>query len=262
MSFILNLPCLKRLVFFLLLLLQVVYHANAQERTLDGVVFDRDSKQRVTRVYIYNLRQHKGFYNNIKGEFVTKAAPGDTLVAATEGYAVDTLTVRSQPTLVFYLKRTSIRLREVVITDTIRNPAERLKRIKEQYRDIYRKGDPQDLLSAGGSNGLGGAGLGIDALYSLLSKEGKNARYLQEIIERDYRDMMINYRYTRTLVKSATGISDEKLDDFMQQYRPSYNFILQANDYVLIRYIKESYKQYLKDPEAYRFPPLEPGKKP
>lgn len=248
------LSCLKRLLSVILLF--SCLKLSGQERTVEGIVFDRDSKQRISRVYIYNLRKHTGFYNNIKGEFSTKVATGDTLIAAAEGYRVDTLTVRSQAALLFYLKQTSIHLREVTVTDTARHPRERLKQLKREYKDIYRKGDPQDLLTIGGGNGAGGAGLGIDALYSLLSKEGKNARYLQEIIERDYREMMINYRYTKSLVKNVTGLPDEKLEDFMQQYRPSYYFILEASDYSLISFIRDCYKQYLKDPSAYRLPPL------
>lgn len=253
---VLDLPCLKRLILFIILI--AAFSVKGQERSIDGVVFDAGSKQRISRVYIYNLRKHKGAYNNIKGEFSATAAMGDTLVAAVEGYRVDTITVRKQPTVIFYLKRTSIQLREVLVTDSVLSLADRLKRTRREYKDVYRKADPQEILPVGGSNGMGGAGLGIDALYSLLSREGKNARYLREILERDYHETMIDYRYTKSLVKSVTGLPDEKLDDFMQQYRPSYYFILEASDYALISFIKDCLSRYKKDPAALRLPPLIP----
>ena len=112
------------------------------------------------------------------------------------------------------------------------------------------------MLTTGGSNGGGGAGLSINALYSLLSREGRNARQLQKIIERDYRDAMIEYRFTRTLINRVIGISGSKLLDFKQQYKPGYYFIIQANDYELIEYIKKSYASYLENPAAYRLQPL------
>jgi len=229
---------------------------SAQQRMVEGLVFDKDSRQRLTRVYIYSLGTHKGVFNNTKGEFKITVHPGDTLVAALEGYSVDTITVRNQQTVIFYLKRISILLKEVYVKDSLKSPQKQLEETQEQYRDAYRKGNPGDVISVGGANGLGGAGLSVDALYSLLSKEGKNARYLQEIIERDYRESIINYRFTRQTVKSVTGLEGEKLQDFMEQYRPSYYFILEANDYSLLKYIKESYKKYLKNPHAYRLPPL------
>lgn len=37
----------------------------------------------------------------------------------------------------------------------------------------------------------------------------------------------------------------------MQQYRPSYHFIIEANDYELGKYIQTSYNMYRKNPNAY-----------
>ncbi len=242
---------MKKLFIYLLLMLSAA-KICAQEKNLRGLVFDLDSKIRLTRVYIYNTRTANGFYNNTKGEFKTTAQKGDILIAKLEGFRPDTVKVGEENDLVFFLKRNSIRLKEVVIRDTLNSPAKQLIEIKENYKDIYRKGNVSDIFSFGN----GGAGLSIDALYNALSREGKNARKLQKIIDRDYKETVINYRYTPLLVQQATGLSGLKLRDFMQQYRPSYNFILVANDYELVRFIQVSYQQYLKNPAAYRLPAL------
>lgn len=215
-----------------------------------------ESKQRLTRVYIFNTRTGEGFYNTTKGEFKTNAREGDVLVAALQGYGVDTVSIRTVSTVLFYLKRNSIKLQEVVVRDSLGTPEERLKAAKEQYNSAYSKGAVGNVLTTDGSNGGGGAGLSINALYSLLSREGRNARQLQKIIERDYRDAMIEYRFTRTLINRVIGLSGNKLLDFKQQYKPGYYFILQANDYELIEYIKKSYASYLENPAAYRLKPL------
>lgn len=228
----------------------------AQEKTVQGIVFDQDSKQRLSRVYIYNTNTSKGFYNNSKGEFTTTASQGDVLLAALQGYRADTISVGSQNTLIFYLKRTSIQLREVRILDTLKNPKDKLKETQKEYKDAYSKGDVKDAFTSGGGNGAGGAGLSITTLYNLLSKEGRNARQLQKIIERDYNEAMINYRFNPLLVSEVTGLKGDKLTDFMQQYRPGYNFVIEANDYQLIAFIKTSYQKYLQNPAAYRLPPL------
>lgn len=248
---------MKRIIFFIILLCgtQKIY---SQDKQIQGIVFDAGSKQRLTRVYIYNTRTEKGFYNNIKGEFTTNAISGDILIAALQGYGVDTIMVKSQTAVVFYLKRNSILLNEVAIRDSSLSPNEKRSIIRKEYKDTYRKADPQDILQIGGGSGAGGAGIGIDALWSLLSKEGKNARYLQKILERDYHDSMIDYRYTKSLVSKVTGLTAEKLTDFMQQYRPSYYFVLEANDYMLLEYIKTSFDRYKRFPGANKLPPLKP----
>lgn len=228
----------------------------AQDKPIQGIVFDTDSKQRLTRVYIFNTRSGEGFYNTTKGEFKTNVREGDVLVAALQGYGVDTVSVRSESTILFYLKRNIIQLQEVVVKDSLGSPEDRLKAKIEEYNSAYSKGAIGNLLAVGGSNGGGGAGLGIDALYSLLSRQGKNARLLQKIIERDYRDAIIEYRFTKTLINRVTGLNGAKLIDFKQQYKPGYYFILEANDYELIEYIKKSYTFYLQNPAAYRLQPL------
>lgn len=228
----------------------------SQDKPVQGIVFDKDTKQRLTRVYIFNTRSGEGFYNNTKGEFKTNAREGDLLVAALQGYGVDTISIRSENTILFYLKRNSIQLREVIVRDSLKSPTDQLKQTQEEYKDAYKRGTVKDVLTTGGSNGGGGAGLSITALYNLLSKEGRNARQLQKIIERDYRDAMIEYRFTSSLVNRVTGLNSERLTDFKQQYKPGYYFILQANDYELIEYIKQSYQRYLQNPSSYRLEPL------
>jgi len=90
----------------------------------------------------------------------------------------------------------------------------------------------------------------------MLSRQGKNARYLQEIIESDYHDAIVDYRYTKNLVSSITNLNGEKLKDFMLQYRPNYYFVLEANDYSFITSIRSNYARYLQNPNAFRLPSL------
>lgn len=250
---------MKKLLIFICVFPLFAEQLFAQEKQIQGIVFDAYSKQRINRVYIYNTRTEKGIYNNIKGEFTLSAAPGDVLVAALQGYLVDTIKVNTQNTVLIYLKRNSIQLKEVIVRDSSRSPAEQLKATKKEYESAYRRGNTKDIFSAGGSNGAGGAGLSIDAIYNLLSKSGRNARQLQKVIERDYREALINYRYNTNLVANVTGLTGAQLTDFMQQYRPSYNFTMEASDYEWVRFIKMSHQRYLQNPAAYRLPPLKPG---
>ncbi|HEY0898629.1 MAG TPA: hypothetical protein VGD90_04805 [Sphingobacteriaceae bacterium] len=248
---------MKKLLYFLFFIC-LIGKTYAQDRSVQGIVFDRDSKQRLTRVYIFNTRTEKGFYNNTKGEFTTTLRTGDILVAAVQGYLVDTVKASGANTILIYLKRNVVQLKEVVVRDSAKTPAEQRKENQEEYEGAYRRGSTRDILTMGGGNRLGGAGLGIDALYNLVSRSGRNARELQKIIERDYRESLIDYRFNKSFVTQVTRLRDEALIDFMQQYRPTYNFIMEASDYELLSYIKTAYGQYQKNPAAYRLPPLKP----
>lgn len=228
---------------FLVLFLWIQGSLLFAQQKIKGVILDTNTKQRVAGVYLYNTDSEEGTFNNLKGEFYLNAKEGDVLILAKEGYFPDTITIRSHTTLMVELQRSSIWLKEVHVMAK-KSPQQALEEKKGEYESAYRMGDGGPLLTMGN----GGAGLSINALYSLISREGKNARYLQEIIERDYRDAIIDYRFTAYLVKTLTGLKGDKLEDFMFYYRPSYYFILNSNEYALGIYVKNSFEEYKRNP--------------
>jgi hypothetical protein len=237
---------------FLFLLIICATKLSAQQKPVQGFVVDQDTKQRLAKVYVYNSHSDEGFYNNTKGEFSTQAMVGDTLFAALQGYAVDTLVYKGQSTIFFQLKLLSIRLKEVAIIGSSLTPREKYERTRKEYKYATDRGSSKDLLNIGQS----GAGLGIDAIYNLLSRKGKNARHLQSILEKDYKEQIIDFKFRPEYVKEVLGIGGFELQDFMQQYRPSYDFVLMASDYAFIIYLRNSYTAYKRNPKALRLAPL------
>ncbi len=237
---------------FLFLLCLSVGQLFAQKKTVQGFVVDQESKQRLAKVYIYNSHSDEGMYNTTKGEFSTQAMIGDTLFAALQGYAVDTLIYKGQNTIFFQLKSLSIRLREVEIIGKSLTPKEKYEKTLKDYKYATDRGSSKDLLNVGQS----GVGLGIDAIYNLLSKKVKNARHLQSILEKDYKEQIIDFKFKPDYVQQVLRIEGFELQDFMQQYRPSYDFVLMASDYAFIIYLKNSYAAYKRNPKLLRLAPL------
>lgn len=226
--------------------------ATAQKKPVQGFVIDKESKQRLAKVYIYNSHDDEGLYNNNKGEFATQASVGDTLFAALEGYGVDTLIYKGNNAIYFQLKPLAIQLREVAILGSLVTPKERYDQTLRDYKYATDRGSSKDLLNLNSR----GAGLGIDAIYNLLSRKGRNARHLQAILERDYKEQVIDYRYNPAFVGRALRIKGFELQDYMQQYRPSYDFVLMASDYAFIVFLRNNYASYKRNPRALRLKPL------
>ena len=226
--------------------------AFAQQKTFQGFVMDKNTRQRLAKVYIYNSRNDDALYNNRKGEFTFKAIPGDTLFAALEGYAIDTIVYKGQNSVLFQLTPLFIRLKEVKIVGSMPTPQEKYEKNLKEYKYATDRGSSKDLLNLGG----GGVGLGIDAIYNLLSRKGANARRLQGILEKDYKEQIIDFRFRPEFVGRILGINDFELSDFMQQYRPTYEFVLSASDYAFVVFIKNNYKAYKRNPAALRLKPL------
>lgn len=225
----------------------------AQNKAVQGFVVDYDSKLRLAKVYIYNPSSDEGLYNNTKGEFLTNVKVGDTLFAALSGYAMDTVVYKGQSALVFQLKSLSIKLKEVQILGKKPTPQEQYAKNLQEYKYAIQRGSTKDPFSLGPS----GAGLSIDVIYNLLSRQGRNARRLQAILERDYHEAIIDHRFRADYVKAVIGVNDDtELNDFMVQYRPTYQFVLTASDYSFVQFVKNSYASYKRNPAAFRLPQL------
>lgn len=224
----------------------------AQNTPVQGFVIDQDSKLRLAKVYIYNPANDEGTYNNLKGEFTVKAKIGDTIFAALSGYAMDTVIYKGTGAIILQLKSLTIKLNQVEVYGKKLTPQEQRAKTIREYKYALDRGSTKDLLNLG----LGGVGLGIDAIYNLLSRQGKNARHLQAIIEKDYREAIIDYRYTPEYVKSVLNSPAIDMNDFMLQYRPTYQFVLNATDYAFVQFIRNSYNSYKRNPSLFRLPKL------
>lgn len=226
--------------------------AFAQTKTVTGIVFDKDSKERIAKVNVLNTTSNKSVYNNFKGEFNIDAVPGDLLVFSKFDHNNDTIKVKDYAALAIYLRPSAIALREVTIRDSFLNPQRKLTNTQREYSKIYGSQYNPDLLNVGS----GGVGFSIDALYNAFSKSGRNAEKLRGIIDAEYKQNVIDYRFNKAFVMGITHLEEPKLTDFMRKYRPGYYLVTTASDYEFIDYIRKNLKRYLRRPYAYELAPL------
>jgi len=247
-SFILIMRIRLLFCFFL-----ITFKCFSQDKTVAGIVFDKESNARIATVNIHNITTGIAVYNNLKGEFNIKAKQGDQLVLTRQDYHPDTVKILSNEPLAIYMVRLAIQLKEVTVRDSLLTPEQRLEATKRDYNKVYGSLAYGDFLTTPSS---GGAGLSIDALYNSLSREGRNASRLREIIEHDYEQNVIDYRFNRTFVGNVTGLKDEKLTSFMFRYRPGYFTTKSMSDYEFISMIRNNLRRFLRSQRTYSLPPL------
>jgi hypothetical protein len=226
-------------------------HVFAQDKPVEGIVFDKDSKERIARVGIINITTGESFYDNLKGEFSIKAKPGDKLVFAKMYYLNDTITVKNYDNLAIYLPRNSIMLHEVTIRDTLATPMQRLMDARKTYSKAYG--------SNAYDNPFSGGGISLDAIYNALSRSGRNAKHLQGLIQQDYEQDVIDHRFNRAYVANITDLKGDELSEFMRRYRPSYFTVSADTEYEFISYIRTSLRRFLRSKRAHPQPPLKPA---
>jgi len=249
-----NFTVLMKMRLFLCFFL-IAFKGFSQDKTVTGIVFEKENKDRIASVNVRNVTSGISIYNNLKGEFKIAANIGDKLVFSRQEFHPDTITVQSNAPLAIYMAKLAIQLKEVTVKDTMPNPEQRLEATKLDYSKIYGSLAYDDFLSA--SPG-GGAGLSIDALWNSLSRSGRNAAHLRETIQNDYMQNVIDYRFNRTFVGNITGLKDERLTAFMFRYRPGYYTTKTASDYEFISMIRNNLRRFLRNTRTYTQQPLQP----
>jgi hypothetical protein len=237
------------LAFFLSIL---CVNTFAQTKEATGIVFDKDSKARIAKVNVLNATSGKTVYNNFKGEFNIAAKPGDVLILSKPDHYSDTIKLKDYTALAVYLKPKAIGLQEVTIRDSFLTPQRRLANTQREFSKIYGSQYNPDLLNLGS----GGVGFSIDAIYNAFSKSARNAEKLRGIIDAEYRQSIIDYRFNKAFVQGITHLDEPKLTDFMHKYRPGYYLVTTASDYDFIDYIRKNLIRYKRRPNAYELAPL------
>ena len=224
-----------------------------QDKQVQGIVFDKDTKERIARVSIINLTSGQSYYDDFKGEFNVSASPGDKLVFIKEYYFNDTILVKNTNSIIVYLPRNSIMLHEVTIRDSLHTPMQRLLATRREYSKAYGSSafsNPFSVVPGGG------AGFNLDALYNSFSRSGRNAAHLQGLIQEDYQQNVIDYRFNRSYVGNITKLKGNDLNEFMIRYRPSYYTVTSDTEYEFISYIRTSLRRFLRNKKGNSLPSL------
>ncbi|WP_254526770.1 MULTISPECIES: carboxypeptidase-like regulatory domain-containing protein [unclassified Sphingobacterium] len=213
------------------------------QQSLEGIVYDKESKRRLGEVQIRNLNTQKYIYNDARGEFKTPVHAGDVLVFKKMGYFSDTVVVNNQSALIINLKENVANIETVTVIGR-KNPDDVLNEIKRDYGKAFELAKPGDLFSVG----MTGAGLNINSLYGMISKEGKDARRFTQFIGKLHEENIIDFNFTPELVHSLVGLEGDDLKAFMQLFRPTYEFVSTANYYQMVKYIKSKYEVFKLHP--------------
>lgn len=192
----------------------------------------------LSSLMVTNQRTKHVVVTNKTGDFYIRAAEGDSLLISGIGFGRTAIfwdKSVGNPTI--GLMQQAIALEEVVVRDKRSETIEReIKAFLENPRnaETMKRDIMGNMVRTSAAGGLGGgAGLSIDAMYDLWSKEGKANRRAAELEYQDLRRFYIELRYNKRKVANITNLKDPDLDEFMNYCKLGEAFILEANDYDL-----------------------------
>lgn len=227
-----------KVIFVLTGLLGLCNIALAQQTTIiRGVIFRKSSTERVSQVLINDLNNKNIMMSDDLGMFRINASIGDTLLITKKDFTPVKITVQSNDDLSLYLQPV-VELNQVTIKGETKK--QELNDVMKQYRSqgIFYDGKSLPVFAFLNSP--------LTGFYNLFGKKPREARHFAAYAKTELENNEIDKRYTKSLVQSVTKLPDDEAVKFMQVYTPSYQDIMQWNDYQLISYIKKNFAFYKK----------------
>lgn len=217
----------------------------AQDITVNGTVYDKDSITPMQFAYVVNKNSTNGMVADAQGKFNLKIRLGDTLSFSYVGYTV---------TKVFTHKlKDSVKNSTLKINVLLKPKAKELNTVtvttygfsKEQKESYKRKIDAykREASTPFVMNNTG-AGLNIDALYYLWSKKGKQLQKLSLLYDQLLIDEIKEVRLNPERVRSITGNDTLDVKEFLNYCFLPDQFVVSASDYELYILVVKYYQEY------------------
>lgn len=212
---------------------------GTQAQVLKGTVKDGISGEALSAVAVTNERTNQKAYTNNYGEFTLNAHKGDIVSFNLVGYKPQQYTVpASLGTAEMYVSlfQLSYELEEFTL---------RRKYSPYQMDSMERRSTYQRALA----RQKGGSVMSpVSFVAEKLSKRSKRTFRFQKDFYGWEEEKFITSRYTPELVASQTGLTGDTIAFFMNAYPMPYDFARTASDLELKIWIREQYREWLKNP--------------
>lgn len=229
-----------------ILLLCLGMAANAQKKNERwGYLRDSVTHEAIVLASVTNLNTQTTVMTSATGRFRIVLLEDQVLSFAAVGYHFDTIhynkSFPAQDTLALYLSPLTHSLGNVTVTARgwSRYQLDSMERRKDFMQDIVNYTIP----AVSQANSGAGIALNLDRF----SKHEKSKRKRFEFFDTNEKEAYINYRFPASLVTKYSGLKDEDLQQFMQQYRPSDEWLRKNKTEEDIKYyINDKLKLFFK----------------
>lgn len=234
---------ITRKIFGSIVLLLTVFPAQAQKPVYRyGYLKDSATQEPIILASVTNLNTKQTVMTSKTGRFRIELKENDILSFAAVDYHFDTIHFTGKyvtaDTLSLYLTSLSHSLGNVTVS------GKRLSRY--ELDSLERRNDFLHVVSykiPTVSQANSGAGIALNLDH--FSRHERNKRKAWAFFESNEEEAYINYRFPASLVTKYSGLKNEQLQDFMQQYRPDYNWLRKnTTEEDVLYYINEKLKAY------------------
>ena len=220
-----------------------------------GMLLNIDDTIAVEDVHVLNVSKRLGTTSNKDGIFRISANINDSIIFSVLGFEYDMLVIDScllaEEINPYFMRPKIYQLPDVYVW-----PYLTYAEFKQAIIDFDHKKYVIDVripkTEIMNTDALANPGITlggpITALYNAFSKEGKELKKYQELIERDNFERFLASKYNENIVSKITGIKNtEKLYVFMDYCNLSEAFIIHSKEYDIYLAILQCYDRYTKE---------------
>lgn len=221
---------------------------RAEGQSIEGIVFDKDSKAPVPYTTISNKRTKQVTYSDINGGYKIDGLFGDTLFFSHPGYSFSYKVINTGTQNQWaYIEKQRHELEEVEILSDMA----KFKKDSATKHTIYRKTlkDAGHTPSAGFNNGFAVDGLFTSLAFWISGKGKKNRKFSETLIYHE-QSKFIGLKYNPLVVSEQTNLSEEEAQQFMMEYPMPYDYARAASDLEVKMWIRTNYREWVKRPKT------------
>jgi hypothetical protein len=205
---------------------------KAQQNIIRGQVVETGTNTKMPDVFVRNTSNNQVTLTDNGGNFQVRGLMGHTLIISSPGYVSDTLYIADMAPKRVVMVPLGITLNAVNVRGQQRFDP------RAEYPQVYQKSKVYVLSPT-----------------TWFGKEAKDARRLKRYFEREEKERVVDSVFTKIYVGSLVPLKGNELENFMNLYRPTYEFVRSNNGPSMAAYINDSYKKYQALPPEKRIIP-------
>ena len=231
------------LKYFLLIFLNFYLIINAQPILIQGKVLDKTYNLPISKVVVQDNANTLTITDS-NGEYSIETKLNDSIYFSYDGKFTQKFSVKK------IINNTLDILLHVKIypleTVRLRNKSHRLDSLqnREDYKKIFNYHSPTIafVTNRNAIPGELGFGFDLDQIIGMFQfKKNRGMQKLQERLIEQEKENYIKYRFNKNLVHKITKYNSPKLDQFIEQYKPSFEELVLMNELELADYILKIY---------------------
>jgi len=227
---------------------------NANNLVFRGVLYNSVDSTTLSDVHVINYSTEKVTYSLSDGSFEIAINVGDRILFSSIGFQLTELII-TDSLLDTDFNKIFLQPEIYMLKSTTVYPYQTYEEFKQAFLNLKTEDNSIELNlpvpvvikeTEPGTFATISLGSPITALYMAYSKEGKELKKYNEIIERDKIEKFVAIKYNKSIVKLITGIEEEnELKEFMEYCHLSNEFILKSIDYEIYLAIKNCYEDFI-----------------